>query len=101
MEAGADGVMFTSSICRGNGDFIQALTTTAGGGIYYPMAVREAVSKKPLQATFHADPLSQRELEVIRCIIEGMKNLEIADALFISTETVKSHVSTLIEKLGV
>ena len=65
------------------------------------MAVRQAVSKKPVLATVHADPLSQRELEVIRCIIEGMKNLEIADALFISAETVKSLVSTVIEKLCV
>jgi DNA-binding NarL/FixJ family response regulator len=101
MEAGADGVMFTSSIGTGNGDFIQALTTTAEGGIYYPMAVREAVSKKPRPAPVIADPLSERELEVIRCIIEGMKNLEIAEALFISAETVKSHVSTVIQKLGV
>jgi DNA-binding NarL/FixJ family response regulator len=65
------------------------------------MAVREAVSKKPLLATVHANPLSQRELEVIRCIIEGMKNLESAEALFISAETVKSHVSTVIQKHGV
>ena len=66
-----------------------------------PNGLREAVSKKPLLATVHADPLSQRELEVIRCIIEGMKNLEIVEALFISAETVKSHVSTVIQKLGV
>ena len=47
------------------------------------------------------DPLSDRKLEVIRGIIKGMKNLEIAEALFISAETVKSHVSTAIQKLGV
>ena len=65
------------------------------------MAVREAVSKKPRPAPVLADPLSERELKVIRCIIEGMKNLEIGEALFISAETVKSHVSTAIQKLGV
>ena len=101
MEAGADGVMFTSSIGTGNGDFIQALTTTSSGGIYYPKAVREAVTKKHRPAPVLTDPLSDRELEVIRCIIQGMKNLEIAEALFISAETVKSHVSTAIQKLGV
>ena len=47
------------------------------------------------------DPLSERELEVIRGIIQGMKNNEIAETLFISTETVKSHVSNAIQKLGV
>ena len=101
MEAGADGVMFISSIGTGNGDFIQALTTTSSGGIYYPKAVREAVTKKSRPAPVLTDPLSDRELEVIRCIIQGMKNLEIAEALFISAETVKSHVSTAIQKLGV
>ena len=101
MEAGADGVMFTSSIGTGNGDFIQALTTTSGGGIYYPKVVREAVTKKPRPVPVLTDPLSDRELEVLRCIIQGMKNLEIAEVLFISAETVKSHVSTAIQKLGV
>ena len=60
-----------------------------------------AVTKKPRLAPVLTDPLSDRELEVLRCIIQGMKNLEIADALFISAETVKSHVSTAIQKLGV
>ena len=57
MEAGADGVMFSSSIGTGNGDFIQALTTTAGGGIYSPMAFRQVVSKKLRPAPVIADPL--------------------------------------------
>ena len=65
------------------------------------MAVREAVSKKPRPAPVLADPLSERELKVIRCIIEGMKNLEIGEALFISAESVMSHVSTAFQKLGV
>ena len=65
------------------------------------MAVREAVSMKSRPAPVVADPLSKRELEVIRCNIEGIKNLEIAEALFISAETVKSHVSKVIRKLGV
>ena len=47
------------------------------------------------------DPLSEREREVLRCIIQGMKNSEIAESLFLSSETIKSHVSTTIQKLGV
>ena len=101
MEAGADGVMFMSSIGTGDGDFIHALSTTNGGGIYYPRAVREAATAKVKPAPILIDPLSERELEVIRCIIRGMRNAEIADSLFVSAETVKSHVSTAIHKLGV
>lgn len=101
MDAGADGVMFASSVGTGNGDFIQALTTTNSGGIYFPKSVRDAAAAKLKPAPQLTDPLSERELDVVRCIIQGMKNTEIADALFISSETVKSHVSTTIQKLGV
>ena len=101
MEAGADGVMFVSSIGTGDGDFIHALRTTNSGGIYYPRAVLEAATAKVKPTPILVDPLSERELEVIQCIIQGMKNTEIADSLFVSAETVKSHVSTAIHKLGV
>ena len=101
MEAGADGVTFNSSIGSGNGDFIQALSTTNSGGIYYPKAVRQVATAKVKSVPILIDPLSERELEVIRGIIQGMKNNEIAETLFISTETVKSHVSNAIQKLGV
>ena len=41
MEAGADGVMFVSSIGTGSGDFVQALSATNNGSVYYPEAVRK------------------------------------------------------------
>ena len=101
MDAGADGVMFSSSIGTGHGDFIKALTTTNSGGVYYPKSVREAATARVKPAPDLVDPLSERELDVVRCISQGMKNTEIAEALFISSETVKSHVSTMIQKIGV
>jgi DNA-binding NarL/FixJ family response regulator len=45
--------------------------------------------------------LSAREAEVLRLITEGRSNTEIAAALEISEQTVKNHVSALLEKLGV
>ena len=101
MDAGADGVMFISSIGSGHGDFINALNTTNHGGVYYPKSVREAATAKVRAITDLVDPLSEREHEVLRCIIQGMKNSEIAETLFLSSETIKSHVSTTIQKLGV
>jgi NarL family two-component system response regulator LiaR len=44
-------------------------------------------------------PLSQRELEVLRLIAEGLANTEIAEKLFVSETTVKSHVSNILGKL--
>jgi two-component system, NarL family, response regulator LiaR len=45
--------------------------------------------------------LSERELEVLRLMADGRDNAEIAEALVISAGTVKSHVSSVLTKLGV
>jgi DNA-binding NarL/FixJ family response regulator len=45
--------------------------------------------------------LSARELEVLRLMSEGLENTQIAEALYISPETVKDHVSNILLKLGV
>ena len=47
------------------------------------------------------EPLSERELEVLRYIAEGLSNREIAQRLVLSINTVKSHVRKVYEKLGV
>lgn len=45
--------------------------------------------------------ISRRELEVLQLIAEGLSNAEIADKLFVSLNTVKTHSSKLFEKLEV
>jgi LuxR family maltose regulon positive regulatory protein len=47
------------------------------------------------------EPLSERELDVLRLLEQGMSNGEIAQRLVVTTGTVKSHVHSIIEKLGV
>jgi LuxR family maltose regulon positive regulatory protein len=47
------------------------------------------------------EPLSQRELEVLQLLVEGLSNREIAERLVISTGTAKTHVHNLCVKLGV
>lgn len=58
--------------------------------------------EKPLS---HSEPsqygLSDREIEVLRLIVSGRTNKEIADHLTITVHTVKSHVSNIIQKLAV
>ena len=48
---------------------------------------------------FH--PLSDREMEVLTCVIKGMSNKEIASSLGISHQTVKNHVTSILRKFSV
>jgi DNA-binding NarL/FixJ family response regulator len=48
---------------------------------------------------FH--PLSEREMEVLTCVVRGMSNKEIAASLGISHQTVKNHITSILRKFGV
>lgn len=65
-----------------------------------PMAAEyaqiDATQEQPL-----AEPLSDREIEVLALIAAGRKNQEIADALFVSLNTVRYHTKNIYGKLGV
>ncbi len=50
-------------------------------------------------ATQPHDDLTEREMEVLQCIAEGLSNIDIATRLTISEKTVKSHVSNILGKL--
>lgn len=58
------------------------------------------ISKETLDRPF-AEPLSQRELEVLKLIVDGLSNQEIADKLIISLATAKTHVRNILNKLAV
>jgi DNA-binding NarL/FixJ family response regulator len=47
------------------------------------------------------EPLSPRELEVLALVVEGLSNQEIADRLYISLATAKTHVRNILNKLAV
>jgi LuxR family maltose regulon positive regulatory protein len=46
------------------------------------------------------DPLSEREIEVLRLLAAGKSNQDVAEELFVALDTVKKHVSHILAKLG-
>jgi LuxR family maltose regulon positive regulatory protein len=64
----------------------------------YMGTVRSAANSKKSNLV---EPLSEREVEVLRLVTAGLSNLEIASRLFISPGTAKTHVHHLYGKLGV
>ena len=67
-----------------------------------PGLLSELGMEAPVSAPGTVDnPLSLRELEVLQLIALGSSNLEIADRLFISLHTVKTHARRIHSKLGV
>jgi LuxR family maltose regulon positive regulatory protein len=71
--------------------FVDQLLGYGGGA-----AVAEAAAAQPL-----VEPLSDRELEVLRLIAAGLANREIAEELVIATGTVKRHINHIYGKLAV
>jgi LuxR family transcriptional regulator, maltose regulon positive regulatory protein len=62
---------------------------------------QEARAAKPHPQQGLLDPLSERELEVLRELAQGAPNQQIADRLVITVDTVKRHVSNILAKLEV
>jgi LuxR family maltose regulon positive regulatory protein len=69
----------------------------------FPVAEPEQTDPPQAQAPTSGlvEPLSERELEVLQLIAEGLTNQEIADRLFLSLNTVKVHTRNIYGKLGV
>ncbi|HEX5198967.1 response regulator [Paractinoplanes rhizophilus] len=79
-------------------------TVAAGAALLAPEVTRQLVGRyaariRPAGGTPGEIPLTPRELEVLRLIAEGLSNGEIAAALVISHETVKTYVSRILTKL--
>jgi DNA-binding CsgD family transcriptional regulator len=64
-------------------------------------ALSDAVATQGPHATATGHGLTPREVDVLRLLVEGRSNAEIAGALFVSVRTVRGHVANILAKLGV
>ncbi|KAA9301688.1 MULTISPECIES: response regulator transcription factor [Aerococcus] len=100
IEAGAKGYILKTSSAQ---EIAQAIRQVMAGQEVMTQAVAEKMQEdkhKAKERQLH-DDLTKRELEVLALIAEGKSNQEIADLLFITLKTVKTHVSNILSKLEV
>lgn len=104
MKAGARGYLLKDVSLE---QLTGAVRTVAGGGTVIRPAITERVLRglehvrRDFDALSPPDPLTKREVEILRLMAGGYSNREIADALGTAEGTVKNHASSILSKLGV
>lgn len=100
IEAGAAGYLLKTSTAHEIADAIRA--TIRGKRVLEPEVTTKMMEHiaKQKETVLH-DDLTKRENEILLLISEGKSNQEIADELFITLKTVKTHVSNILAKLEV
>jgi DNA-binding NarL/FixJ family response regulator len=102
LKAGASGYVLKSAADR---DLVEACRAAMRGEPFlYPAAVtaliRDYLDRAGAGDEVSADPLTPREVEIVKLVAEGNTTDEIAGTLVISSKTVENHRSHILEKLG-
>lgn len=93
LEAGARGFLLKDTTSE---ELVAAIGQIHAGEHYLPPAIASRLADRLVRPA-----LTPRELEVLRLVAKGRTNKEIASAMFVSEETVKTHIKALFQKLGV
>jgi DNA-binding NarL/FixJ family response regulator len=102
LRAGAAGFLLKNAPPE---DLVAAVRTVAeGNGLLAPEVTRRVIAEFGRTPSAAAPPpelaqLTERELEVLRHLAEGLSNAEIAERLYLGEATVKTHVSNVLLKL--
>lgn len=98
IEKGAKGFLFKNSPAH---EFAEAIKKVAAGENYYSSEVAAVLLNKKTTAPANTaiSELSERELEIIRLVAEGLSSNEIGKKLFISPRTVDTHRNNILQKL--
>lgn len=104
LEAGARGYIFKNA---GEEELLEAIQTVMQDGYYVSNGMQHVLqeferSRKDIEKGYKRDTqqlLSRREIEILKLIIEGHTNTEIAEQLFLSNRTVDTHRKNILAKL--
>lgn len=104
LESGAKGYILKNA---GKEEMLNAIHTVANGNTYLSSQVSSKLIEhitNPTSSKHNQSkdtPITEREIEVLKLIVDEYSNSEIAEKLFISVRTVDTHRRNLLEKLGV
>jgi DNA-binding NarL/FixJ family response regulator len=104
MKAGASGFLLKDASGEQLADAVR--TVSAGQALLAPAITRRLIEdfcRGPAPGAAAASEtgrLSERELDVVRLVAQGMSNAEIAVKLYLSEATIKSHIARVLAKLG-
>lgn len=96
LAAGADGYVLKVD---DNAEIVPAIRAVLGGGIYVGESIAKGFVQGRVSAGIGAVRITPREQEILRRVADGLGNQQIADALHISIETVRTHRKNAMEKL--
>lgn len=97
LQAGAAGFVTKSCV---SDELLRAVRCVLSGDIYLPQELNGTISLEA--STISTRPvLTQRQELVLRCLLDGLANREIADQLHVSEETVKTHVAAILRHFEV
>lgn len=103
LKAGASGYLLKDAEPD---ELVVAIKAVHCGGTYFNKEIattllNHANQKREIEFADMIEPLTERELDVLKLIGQGLGNFEIAKRLYVSQNTVKTHVARIFQKLGV
>ncbi len=105
LEAGVKGYLFKNTDEQ---ELIKAIETVYAGGYYvnddayevYQLFIKNEKNREKGIITYKKHALSVREIDVLKHILEGFTNQEIAEKIFLSQHTIDTHRKNMLTKLG-
>jgi NarL family two-component system response regulator LiaR len=98
LQAGAIGYLQKNVTAKELG---HAIRSACAGRMTLSPEAAQVLAQSVSQPQIPGEQLTEREYDVLKCLVDGLNNNEIAERLVVSLGTVKFHISNIFHKLGV